>query len=72
MASFRCNKAENFIFLFKYCRQKVDLNTSEKLLVFVTVRHRKFNLYIQLSYTEISYLQKNTHLRKDAAFLHFS
>ena len=30
-----------------------------------------FHLYAQLSYTKISYLSKNTHLRKDAAFSHF-
>ena len=67
MACFRCNTTENFIFLLKYRQRKVDLNTSKKSLVFVTIRH----LYVQLSYTKISYLRKNTHLRKDAAFLHF-
>ena len=67
MARFRCNMTENFIFLLKYRQRKVDLNTSKKSLVFVTMRH----LYVQLSYTKISYLRKNTHLRKDAAFLHF-
>ena len=46
------------------------LTSSEKSLVFVTIRHRKFHLYLQLSYTKISYLCNNTHLRKDAAFLH--
>ena len=40
-------------------------------LVFVTIRNRKFHLYVQLLYKKISYLCKNTHLRKDAAFLHF-
>ena len=34
-------------------------------------QYDKFYLYVQLSYTKISYLRKNTHLRKDAAFLHF-
>ena len=71
MACFRCNTTENFIFLLKYRQQKVGLNTSKRPLVFVTIRHRKFHLYVQLSYTKISYLRKNTHLRKDAAFLHF-
>ena len=66
-----CNATENFIFSLK-CRQwKVDLNTSKKSLVFVTIWHRKFHLYVQLSYTKISYLRKNTHYRKDAAFSHF-
>ena len=67
MACFCCNTTENFIFSLKYRQRKVDLNTSKKSLVFVTIRH----LYVQLSYTKISYLRKNTHLRKDAAFLHF-
>ena len=58
---------ENFILLLKYRQRKVYLNPSEKSLVFVTIRHRIF----QLSYTNISYLRKNTHWRKDAAFLHF-
>ena len=71
MACFRCNTTENFIFLLKYRQRKVDLNTSKKSLVFVTIRHGKFHLYVQLSNTKISYLRKNTHLRKDAAFLHF-
>ena len=71
MACFRCNTTENFIFSLKYCQQKVDLNTSKKSFVFATIRHRKFHLYVQLSYTKISYLHKNTHLRKDAAFLNF-
>ena len=38
MACFRCNTTENFIFLLKYRQRKVDLNTSKKSLVFVTVR----------------------------------
>ena len=71
MAYFRCNTTENFIFSLKYRQRKVDLNTSKKSFVFATIRHRKFHLYVQLSYTKISYLRKNTHLRKDAAFLHF-
>ena len=71
MACFRCNKTKNFIFSLKYCQRKVDLNNSQKSLVFGTIRHRKFRLYVQLSYTKISYLHKNTHLRKDATFLHF-
>ena len=34
-------------------------------------QYDKFYLYVQLSYTKISYLRKNTHLQEDAAFLHF-
>ena len=30
-----------------------------------------FHLYVQLSYSIISYLRKNTYLRKDTAFLYF-
>ena len=61
----------NFIFSLKYRQQKVDLSTGKKLLLFPTKRHGKFHLYAQLSYTKISYLPKNTHLRKGATFLHF-
>ena len=31
--------------------------------------NRKFHLFVQLSYTKISYLCKNTHLRKDAYYI---
>ena len=58
---------ENFAFLVKYRQRKVDLDTSEKLLVFFTIQH----LYAQLSYMKIPYLRENTHLWKDVAFLHF-
>ena len=68
---FLCNKTENFILLLKYCQRKVDLNASKKSLVFVTTRHRKYNLYVQLSFTKISYLRKSTHLQKNSAFWHF-
>ena len=44
---------------------------SQKQPHYVTKRHRKSHFYAQLSYTKISYLRKITHLRKDAAFLHF-
>ena len=71
MVCFLCNKTENFILLLKYCQRKVYLNACKKSLVFVTTRHRKYNLYVQLSFTKISYLRKSTHLRKDAAFWHF-
>ena len=71
MACFRCNTTENFIFSLKYRQRKFDLNTSKKSLVFFTIRPRKYHIYVQLSYTKISYLRKNTHLQKDAAFLHF-
>ena len=62
---------ENSILLLRYRQRKVELNTSKKSLLFVTIRHKKFQLYIQLSYTNSSYLRENTHLQKDAAFSHF-
>ena len=71
MVLFWCNTTENFIFLLKYHQRKADLNANETSLVFITIRHRILHLYAQLSYTKISYLRKNTHFRKDAAFLHF-
>ena len=39
--------------------------------VSITMRHRKLHLYVQLLYTKISYLRKNTYLQKDATFLGF-
>ena len=71
MAYFCCTTKENFMFSLKYCQQKVDLDTCKTSLAFVTIRHFKFHLYDKLASTKISYLHKNTHLRKDAAFLHF-
>ena len=71
MTSFCCNTTENFIFSLIYRQWKVYLNTSKKSLVFVIIRRRKFHLYIQLLFTKVSYLRKNKHLQKDAAFLHF-
>ena len=71
MTCFRCNATENFIFSLKYRQRNVDLNTSKKSLVFVTIQHSNFHLYVLESCTKISYLCKNTHLQKDAAFLHF-
>ena len=71
MAGFRSNTTENLTFWLKYRQRKVDLNVNEKSLVFVTIRHRKFHLYVQLLYTKMSCLSKNTHLQRDAAFLHF-
>ena len=65
--SLQCDR--KFIFSLKYRQRKIDLNTSKKSLVFVIIR--KFHLYAQLSYMKISYLLKNTHLRKDAVFSHF-
>ena len=65
-----CNTTENYIISLKHRQRKVDLNASKESLVFVTMRHRKFYLYVQLSHTKISYLRKNTHLQK-CCFLKF-
>ena len=70
MVWFHCMTDRNFIFLLKYCQLKVDLNTFTPKH-FVTIRNRKFHLWIKLAYTETSYLRKNTHLRNDVVFLHF-
>ena len=72
MTCFRYNKTENFIFSLKYRQRKVDLNTSEKSLVFVTIRHRKFHPYVQLSHKKISNLRKNKHFGEIYCFLTFS
>ena len=71
MACFCCDTTENVIFSLKFHQRKVDLNTGKKSIAFLTIRHKKFHLYVQLSFTKIPNLCKSTHLRKDAAFLHF-
>ena len=38
MACFRCNTTKDFIFSLKYCQRKVDVNTSKKSLVFITIQ----------------------------------
>ena len=64
-------RRSRFHLSLKYRRGKVDLNAGEKSLVLVTKRHKKIDLYSQLSHTKISYLRKNAHLQKVTAFLHF-
>ena len=44
---------KKIIFSLIHYQQKVDLNTSQKALAFVTIRHRKYHLYVQLYYTKI-------------------
>ena len=68
MTCIGCNATENFIFSLKYRQRKVDLNTSKKSLVYVTIH----NFIVQLSYAKISYLRKNSHLRIDAIHLSLS
>ena len=67
----RCDPTENLIFSLKDRQRKVDLNTSKNRWFPLHMTYRKFHLYVQLSHKKISYLRKNPHLRKDAAFLHF-
>ena len=57
MAYFRCNTTEIFIFSLKYRQQKVDLNTSKKSLVFVTIRH-KIYLRAAVVYENFIFTQK--------------
>ena len=72
IACFRCNTTENFIYSLKSRKRKVDLNTSKKSLVFVTIRHRKFHLYVQLWYTKnFIFTQKYTFAER-CCFLAFS
>ena len=63
---------ENFIFSLKYRQRKVGLNTSEKSLVFVTIRHRKFHLYVQLPYTKIFIFTQEYAFAERCCFLTFS
>ena len=51
MACFHCNMTENFFFSFKYLQQKVELNTGEKSLVFVTV-----HLYVVIVYKNFIFM----------------
>ena len=62
-------EVENFIFSLTYGQPKFYQNTSEKLLIFITIRHRKFHLFVQLFYTKILYLCENRHMRKYAYYI---
>ena len=68
MLCFCCNTTENLIFSLIYRQRKVDLNQQKNACFRYNTT---FHLYVQLSYTKISYSRKNTYLPKDAAFLHF-
>ena len=75
MSCFRCNTTKSFIFLLEYCQWKVGLKASKKSLVFVTIQHFIFTSDISsfrpaIIYKNFKFTQK-THLREDAAFLHF-
>ena len=73
MACFRCNTTENFIFLLKYRQRKVDLNTSKKSLVFVTIRHfmKILSLRLAIIYENFIFMQKYTFAER-CCFLTFS
>ena len=70
MAYFRCNTTEIFIFSLKYRQQKVDLNTSKKSLVFVTIRH-KIYLRAAVVYENFIFTQKYAFAER-CCFLTFS
>ena len=70
MACFCCNTTENFIFLLKYRQGKVDLNTSKKSLVFVTIRH-KIYLRAAVVYENFIFTQKYAFAER-CCFLTFS
>ena len=70
MAYFRCNTTEIFIFSLKYRQQKVDLNTSKKSLVFVTIRH-KIYLRAAVVYENFIFTQKYAFAER-CCFLRFS
>ena len=72
MACFRCNTTENFIFLLKYRQRNVDLSTSKKLLVFVSIRHTKMSsLHPAIIYEKFIFTQKYA-LAERCCFLTFS
>ena len=58
MACFCCSATENLIFLLIYLQRKADLNTSEKLLVFVTVQHNTYAIRPAIIYESFIFTQK--------------
>ena len=58
MACFRCNTTEIFIFSLKYCQRKVNLNTSKKSLVFVTLRQNISSLRQAIIYEKFIFTRK--------------
>ena len=58
MACFCCSATENLIFLLIYLQRKADLNTSEKLLVFVTVQHNTYTIRPAIIYESFILTQK--------------
>ena len=70
MAFFCCNATGNFTFWFKYCQGKVDLNTSKKFLVFVTIRQKISYLRLAIVYENLM-LTQNYAFAQRCCFLHF-
>ena len=58
MACFCCNTTENLIFFLIYCQRNVDLNTSKKSLIFVTIRQKILSLYPAILYEIFIFTQK--------------
>ena len=71
MACFRCNTTEIFIFSLKYRQRKVDLNTSKKSLVFVTIRQKISSLRPAILYENFIFTQKYAFAER-CCFLTFS
>ena len=71
MACFRCNTTEIFIFSLKYRQRKVDLNTSKKSLVFVTIRQKTSSLRPGIVYENFIFTQKYPFAER-CCFLTFS
>ena len=71
MACFRCNTTEIFIFSLKYRQRKVDLNTSKKSLVFVTIRQKTSSLRPAILYENFIFTQKYAFAER-CCFLTFS
>ena len=71
MACFCCNATENIIVLLKYRQQKADLNTSKKLLVFVTIGQKVSCLRPATLYENFMFTQKYA-LAERCCFLTFS
>ena len=69
MACFRRNTTENFIFLLKYRQRKVDLNTSKKPLVFVTIRQKISSLRAAITYENFIFTQKYTFAKRSYIFV---
>ena len=71
MACFLCNMTEIFISLLEYHQRTVDLNTSKKSLVFVTIRQKISSLRPAILYENFIFTQKYAFAER-CCFLTFS